>query len=76
MSEDDICRKSLNVSPFLNKAKCKSYMLEYCRQSQRIHVQKHMRRVSKQVFIDLNTQVEKWMQNRINAQPSVGKTVM
>jgi len=75
VSQDEGLR-SVNLAPFLNQTKVRNYILEYCQQSPRSHVRKHMTRVSSQVFIDLNSQVEQWMRKRVDIQPSVGKTVM
>jgi len=72
----DVAARSVNVAPFINRTRVKNYILEYCQQSPRSHVRRHMVRVSKQVYIDLNTQVEEWMKRRVDNQPSVGKTVM
>jgi hypothetical protein len=74
--DDDVAVKSINVAPFINRAKIRKYILEYCGQSPKSYVRKHMKRISSQVYIDLNTQVEQWMKHRVDGQPSMGKTVM
>ena len=72
---DDIVRKG-NNNPLINRKGVRRFALDYCLRSQRCHVRNNMRRISDQVFVDLEAKMREWIRNRVDSQPSKGKTVM
>jgi len=71
MSEEQHVVRSINPTPFINRANVKKFLLEH---TARTRAHKYTR-VSMDTMIEANEVIRRWAVSKVAALPSKGKTI-